>query len=122
MFNEGHSYNAPASAEASVGRIKLWHEVTRIKPGGAYLAPSDEYPVGTEFPGGLPISTEKPGGTPTLNSATPDGLSRDDVVMGTDGCTFTIVTEGEIYAKRTRATITDAQKKHLFGRISFTNA
>lgn len=115
-------FNASATDPVSVGRVKLWHEVARVLPGGAYLAPSEDYPVGTVFHAGTPMSVDRPGGTPTLNGATPDGLLKDDTEMGSDGCTFTIVTEGEIYAKRTRAKITDEQKKHLFGRISFTNA
>lgn len=122
MQNYGGTFNAENGEQASVGRIKLWHDVTNTKPGGATLLPSETYPVGTVFPAGTPMSVDIPGGTPVLNSATPDGLSKDERTMGGDGCTFTIVTEGTIYAKRTTAAITDAQKAYLRGHIHFLNA
>lgn len=68
------------------------------------------------------MSVDKPGGTPTFNSSTPDGLTYEDIYVGTDGATVTICTRGEIMVKRTDATITDAQKTALFGRITFINA
>lgn len=122
MQNYGGTFNAENGEQVSAGRIKYWHDVTEEFPGGAYLAPSEANPVGKVFPAGTPIAVGTPGGTPTLNSATPTGLSKDDRVMGSDGCTFTVVTKGTIYAKRTKATITDAQKAYLKGQITFLNA
>lgn len=122
MQNYGGTFNAENGEQVSAGRIKQWHDVTETFPGGAYLAPSDTYPAGTVIPAGTPMLVSTPGGTPTLDSATPTGLSKDDRVMGSDGCTFTVVTGGTIYAKRTKATITDAQKAYLQGRITFLNA
>lgn len=122
MQNYGGTFNAENGEQVSVGRITLWHDVTEIFPGGAYIAPSETYPVGKVFPAGTPIAVATPGGTPTLDSATPTGLSKDERIMGSDGCTFTVVTGGTIYAKRTKATITDAQKTYLKGRITFLNA
>jgi hypothetical protein len=122
--NYGGTFHASESEQVSFGRITLWHDVEETFPGGAYLVPSETYPVGTVIPGGTPINIEDdvPGGKATLNGDTPTGLSKDDRTMGSDGCTFTVVTRGAIYAKRTRATLTDAQKTHLAGRIQFTNA
>lgn len=122
MQNYGGTFNAENGQPVSAGRIKLWHDVTEIFPGGAYLAPSEAYPVGKVIPAGTPLEVSTPGGTPTLNSATPTGLSKDERVMGSDGCTFTVVTKGTIYAKRVSATLTDAQKSYLKGQITFLNA
>lgn len=122
--NYGGTFHASQSEQVSFGRITLWHDVEETFPGGAYLAPSETYPVGTVIPGGTPINVEDevPGGNATFNGDTPTGLSKDDRTMGSDGCTFTVVTRGAIYAKRTRATLADAQKTHLAGRIQFINA
>lgn len=122
--NYGGTFNRSESEPFGFGNIALWHDVEETFPGGATLLPSETYPVGTKFPGGTPIAITDgvPGGTAIPNSATPTGLSKDDRVMGSDGCTFTVVTRGQIYAKRTHATITTAQKTHLAGRIGFINA
>lgn len=122
--NYGGTFNSSESEPFGFGNIALWHDVEETFPGGATLLPSETYPVGTKFPGGIPIEVTNgvPGATPILNSTTPTGLSKDDRVMGSNGCTFTVVTRGEIYAKRTHATITAAQKTFLAGRIGFINA
>lgn len=122
MKNYGNSFNAETSGPVSVGIRSLWKSAREFYPGGAYLAPSDEYPAGTTIPAGTPVSVDKPGGTPTFNSSTPEGLTYEDIYVGTDGATVTICTRGEIMVKRTEATITEAQKSHLFGRITFINA
>lgn len=113
--NYGGTFHSNESEMAGFGRITLWHDVEETFPGGATLLPSDEIPVGTVIPGGTPVEVKDdvPGATPTLNSATPTGLSKDDRTMGSDGCTLTVVTRGILYGKRTRATITDEQKAHL---------
>lgn len=122
MQNYGGTFNAENGQQVSVGRIKVWHDVTEEFPGGATLLPSETYPVGKVFPAGTPIAVTIPGGTPTLDSATPTGLSKDERVMGSDGCTFTVVTKGTLYGKRVSATITDAQKAYLRGQITILNA
>lgn len=122
MQNYGGTFNAENGEQVSAGRITVWHDVTEIFPGGAHLAPSETYPVGNVFPAGTPIAVTTPGGTPTLDSATPTGLSKDERIMGSDGCTFTVVTKGTLYAKRVKATLTDAQKAYLKGQITFLNA
>lgn len=122
--NYGGTFNSTQSEDFGFGRIKLWHDVEETFPGGATLLPSDACPAGTKIPAGTPVKVtdDVPGGTPVLNSTTPTGLSKDDRWMGSDGCTLTVVTRGQIYAKRTNATITAAQKAYLAGRIGFINA
>jgi len=122
--NYGGTFNSSESDKFGFGRITLWHDVEETFPGGATLLPSDTYPVGTVIPGGTPITVKDnvPGGEATFNGDTPTGFSKDDRTVGSDGCTFTVVTRGAIYAKRTRATITDAQKALFAGRIQFINA
>lgn len=122
--NYGGSFGSAQSDQVSLGHIKLWHDVEETFPGGATLLPSDDCPAGTMIPAGtsVKVKDDVPGGEATLNSATPTGLSKDDRVMGTDGCTLTVVTRGSIYAKRTLATLTSAQKIFLAGRIQFLNA
>lgn len=122
MNNYGNSFNAESAGPVSVGRRSLWKSAREFYPGGAYLAVSKAYPVGMTIPAGTPVSVDKPGGTPTFNSSTPDGLTYEDIYVGTDGATVTICTRGEIMVKRTDATITGAQKTALFGRITFINA
>ena len=122
MKNYGNSFNAETAGPVSVGRLSLWKSAREFYPGGAYLAVSDEYPAGTTIPAGTPVSVDKPGGTPTFNPEKPEGLTYEDIYVGTDGATVTICTRGEIMVKRTAATITDAQKEVLFGRITFINA
>lgn len=122
MQNYGGTFNAEYGEQVSVGRIKVWHDVTETYPGGATLLPSDAYPVGKVIAAGTPVEVSTPGGTPTLNSATPTGVNKDDRVMGSDGCTLTVVTRGVLYGKRVSATITDAQKSYLRGKIEILNA
>lgn len=122
MKNYGNSFNAESAGPVSVGRRSLWKSAREFYPGGAYLAVSETYPAGTTIPAGTPVSVDKPGGTPTFNGDTPEGLTYEDIYVGTDGATVTICTRGEIMVKRTDATITEAQKTALFGRITFINA
>ena len=119
MKNYGNTFNAEAVEPVGVERIVVWKSVREFFPGGAYLAPSDTYPVGTRIPALTPIRVDKPGGTPELNGATPLGLTYEDAYVGTDGCTLTIVTSGEALVSRSEATITEEQETALFGRISF---
>lgn len=122
--NYGGSFHSAEGDPVSLGRIALWHDVEETWPGGAYLAPSDDCPAGTVIPAGTPVTVADgtPGGAATIGGDTPTGLSKDDRTVGSDGCSLTVVTRGAIYAKRTRATITDTQKQALSGRVLFINA
>lgn len=122
--NYGGTFHSAESDKVGFGRITLWHDVEETFPGGAILMPSDTYPVGKVIPGGaaITVADSKPGGEATIGGNTPTGLNKDDRVMGSDGCTLTVVTRGAIYAKRTHATITETQKTYLGSRIQFINA
>lgn len=126
MRNYGNTFNAEKVDSVGVERIAVWKSAREFFPSGASLNPDDyasvglvESEVGKIVPAGTPIFVEKPGGKPTFNGATPLGLTYEDVLLGTNGCTFTIVTSGEVLESRLEATLTEAQKSHLFGRISF---
>lgn len=127
MKHYGNTFNAEKVDSIGVERISLWKSAREFFPSGAVLT-KDDYAsagltdttnVGDIVPAGTPIFVEKPGGKPTFNGETPLGLTYEDVELGSEGCTFTIVTMGEFLESRTKATITEVQKKYLFGRISF---
>lgn len=125
-FNYGNSFNSYEGENVGVERISIWKSAREFYPSGATLTPADyasvglkESEVGKIIPAGTPVFVENPGGKPTFNGTTPIGLTYEDIQLGTDGCTVTIVTEGEFLESRTLATITEAQKTHLFGRIKF---
>ena len=116
MANYGHSFGNTSAGPVEVERVVLWSDVYERYPVGAMLKVSETYPEGTVIPAGTPISVDKPGGTATLNSTSPMGLTLDDVTMGADFCTLTIVTRGRILEDRYSGTAyTAAQKKALTG-------
>lgn len=120
MRGYGNSFNAEKVDPISVQRTTVWQSATKFFPGGACLtAPTDDYPVGYLFPAGTPIKAKDgvPGGEAVIGGTTPEGLTYEDVRMGSNGCTFTIVTEGELLKDRVDATITAAQENYLYGRI-----
>lgn len=112
-FNEGHE------ELGSVGRVNLFPIVDEYYPVGVFLAASETYAVGTKIPAGTPISVDVLGGAPTLNGSAPIGLTYEDAYVGTNGCTLTIVTRGQIQESLSEATYTSTQKTALKGRILF---
>lgn len=98
------------SNQTGASRIPIWISKDEILPGGAYLPKSESDPEGKEYPSGTFISVPKSGGTPTLGGAPPTdeelaagvnaGLTVADSIMGSDGCTFGIVTKGNILIDR----------------------
>lgn len=116
MANYGHSFGNTSAGPVEVERIVLWERVDERYPVGAVIKVSDTYPEGTIIPAGTPVAVDKLGGTATLNGSTPTGLTLDDVAMGADFCTLTIVTKGRIMEDRYQGTAyTAAQKKALTG-------
>lgn len=117
MTNYGNSFGNKRTEPVEVERITLWDTIYERVLVGATLKASDSYPEGTVIPAGTPIARKDGvvGGEAVLNSATPEGLTEEDVVMGSDFCTFSIVKRGVFYESRTKATITAAQKKVLSG-------
>lgn len=116
MANYGHSFGNTSAGPVEVERIVLWESVTERYPVGAVLKASATYKEGDLIPAGTPISVDKLGGEATLNGTSPIGLTLDDVTMGADFCTLTIVTKGRILEDRYNGTAyTAAQKKALTG-------
>ena len=114
--NYGHSFGNTSSGPVEVERVVLWDSVDERYPVGAVLNVSDTYPAGKVIPAGTPVSVDKLGGTATIGGSSPIGLTLDDVTMGTDFCTLTIVTRGRILEDRYSGTAyTAAQKKALTG-------
>lgn len=120
MANYGHSFGNTSAGPVEIERVVLWSDVYERYPSGAVLKKSDSYPEGKVIPAGTPISVSKPGGEATLNSSSPIGLTLDDVTMGADFCTLTIVTRGRVLEDRYSGTAyTTAQKTALKGAITF---
>lgn len=119
MANYGHSFGNTSAGPAEVERVVLWSDVYERYPVGAILKASETYPEGKVIPAGTPISVSKPGGEATLNSSTPIGLTLDDVTMGADFCTLTIVTRGRILEDRYGGTAYTATQKKALPGITF---
>lgn len=120
--NYGNSFNT-ATASGDAKRLSAWVEVTQLYPVGAYLKPNEGgYAVGQHIPLGTPVKIDEVGGEVTFPTSGSDvtGLTLENSIMGTDGCTITIVTGGilnkSLLEKEVPATIETA----LSGRILFT--
>lgn len=119
MAKFGNSFGEKRYDPVGAERINLWDSIEERYPSGAYLAVSLTYEEGTVIPAGTPVTIASVGATPTLNGSSPTGLLEEDVVMGSNGCTLTIVTRGRFCESRSKATLTSAQKTALAGRILF---
>lgn len=117
--NYGNTFNSGREKIGEVGRLTLWITAEEFYPVGVTLLPSETYAAGAKIPAGTPISVDVLGGTPTLGGSAPVGLSYEDAYMGTDGCSLTIVTRGQINESVSEVTYTSAQKTALNGRILF---
>ena len=121
MANYGGNSFPAYSAQTSAERLPIWEKIDEQMAIGAFMKPEDGAEVGTYWPVGTPISIEEEGGKPKLgaDATNPDGLTRDAVTMGENGCTFAIVTKGVIRGNLCQAKITEAQKEYLKERINF---
>jgi hypothetical protein len=119
MANYGNEFSQKQVAAVGAERINLWDATEEFYPSGAVFTANSTYKVGSVIPAGTPVTVTTPGGAAVLNGATPVGLSYEDVVVGTIGSTLTVVTRGRFLESRSKATITDAQKEVLKGRILF---
>lgn len=120
MKEDGNSFNASKVDPLEVSRTTVWQSVLETFPGGAVIAaPTDDYPVGHVFPAGTPITVTDnvPGGVASIGGNTPTGMNRYDVTMGTNGCTFNVVTRGAALLDRMDVTLTATQEKYLNPRI-----
>lgn len=108
--------------QTGASRIPIWISKDEILPGGAYLPKSDAEPEGKEYHSGTFITVPRSGGTPTLAGAPPTddelaagvnaGLTVADSIMGSEGCTFGIVTKGNVLIDRL-PDLTAEQKAYL---------
>lgn len=119
MATYGNSFGEKRYNPVGAERINLWDSIEERYPSGAYLAVSTTHKEGTVIPAGTPVTIASVGATPTLNGSSPTGLLEEDVIMGSKGCTLTIVTRGRFCESRSKATLTSAQKTALAGRILF---
>ena len=117
--NYGNTFNSGREKIGEVGRLTLWITAEEFYPVGVTLLPSETYPAETKIPAGTPISVDVLGGTPTLGGSAPLGLTYEDAYMGTNGCSLTIVTRGQINESVSEVTYTSTQKTALKGRILF---
>lgn len=123
-MNYGNSFGRRQNGTVKVSTINVWNRIKSRIPVGLVLAASETYPAGTVIKAGTPASGEELGGAAKIGSAADltsvfSGLVEKDTVMGTDCCTLDVIDEGELLISRVEATITDAQKTALKGRIKF---
>ena len=119
MAKFGNSFGEKRYDPVGAERINLWDSIEERYPSGAYLAVSSTNKEGAVIPAGTPVTIASVGATPTLNESSPTGLLEEDVVMGSKGCTLSVVTRGRFCESRSKATLTSAQKTALAGRILF---
>lgn len=115
----GNTFNSGREELGTLGRVSLWLIVDEFYPVGAVVAVSETNPVGSKIPAGTPVQIDVIGGAPTLNGSAPVGLTYEDAYVGTEGCTLTIVTRGQINESLSEETYTSGQKTALKGRILF---
>lgn len=117
--NYGNTFNSGREELGTIGRVNLFPIVDEFYPVGCFVPVDETNTVGKKIPAGTPISVDVLGGTPTLGGTTPIGLTYEDAYVGTDGCTLTIVTRGQIQESLSEVTYTSTQKSALKGRILF---
>lgn len=117
MNNYGNTIGVD-KATANLENINVWDSTQEFYPSGAVVK-KGSITEGQIIPAGTPVSVPSPGGEATLNGETVTGLTYQDVVMGSQACTLTIVVRGTLLESRIKATITPTQKAALNGRIVF---
>lgn len=123
--NYGNSFGIKENGTVKVSTINVWNHIRSRIPVGLVLAKSETWPEGKVIPAGTPASGDEIGGAATVGSSADmskrfSGLVESDRVMGPDCVTLDVIDEGDLLIDRVSATITDAQKTALKGRIKFT--
>lgn len=111
--NYGNSFGKKTTDPVGAERINVWDRTEEFFPGGGVIKTSSTYKEGTVIPAGTPVSVSVPGGEATIGGSTPTGLTYEDVVMGSEFATLTIVVRGTFLESRSKATISTAQKNAL---------
>lgn len=103
MKNYGNSFNKDA-ADFAAGKVPIWLHTDEFYPAGCTLNNQSQ---GTTVKAGSVVYVEKMGGEATVvaeNAELPEtgvtGLLLEDVYIGNVGSTGTIVTKGQVLAKR----------------------
>lgn len=123
--NYGNSFGIKEYGNVKVSTINVWNKIDSKIPVGLVLAKSKTYPEGSVIPAGVPASGTEIGGAATVGSSADlskrfSGLVEHDTVMGPDCCTLSVVDRGDLLIDRISATITEAQKAAIKGRIDLT--
>lgn len=123
MQKYGNSFSGGRES-IDAGKIPVWNSVDELYPGGCTLK---DQTAGTTIPAGTAVYVTKMGGEATVykdsdtdekNDKLVTGLLLEDVYIGTNGATGTIVTKGSILAAR-GAKLADWAKAKVNGRITF---
>lgn len=122
--NYGNTFNSGAGDSLSVSVEALWIRADVFAPLGGFVAKDETNTVGKKIPAGTICELGKPGDAPKFGTAAtnPTGLTYEDVYVGTDGCSVTVVTNGTINESLSEVTYTAAQKAKLPGINFFKEA
>lgn len=105
------------------GKVPVWNSIDELFPAGCTFPASAK---GTTYPVGTAVYVASMGGQATVyntstslsDSQTVTGLLLEDVTVGENGATGTIVTKGQILASRA-AGLSASVKAALANRITF---
>jgi chitodextrinase len=122
MKNYGNSFVGGREA-IDAGKVPVWNSVDELFPAGCTFPASAK---GTVYPVGTAVYVASMGGVATVYASstalsdgqTVTGLLLEDVVVGENGATGTIVTKGQILASRA-AELSASVKAALANRITF---
>ena len=122
MKNYGNSFNNDSQSYAA-GKVPIWLHTDEFYPAGCTL--NNQTP-GSTIPAGSVVYVAKMGGEATVlaaDAAAPEtgvtGLLLEDVYIGNVGATGTVVTKGQVLAKRIPSI--SAAVKALLPGITFVN-
>lgn len=122
MENYGNSFIGGRQA-IDAGKVPVWLSVDEQFPAGCTFPASAS---GTTYPIGTAVYVASMGGEATVYASdavlaegqTVTGILLEDVVVGANGATGTIVTKGQILASRA-ASLSASVKAALADRITF---
>lgn len=122
MKNYGNSFNNDSQSYAA-GKVPIWLHTDEFYPAGCTL---NSQAQGTTVKAGSVVYVAKMGGEATVlapDAAAPEtgvtGLLLEDVYIGNVGATGTVVTKGQVLAKRIPSI--SAAVKALLPGITFVN-
>lgn len=122
MKNYGNSFNTDTQ-NFNTGKVPIWLHTDEFYPAGCTL---NNQTQGSTIPAGSVVYVAKMGGEATVlaaDAAAPEtgvtGLLLEDVYIGNVGATGTVVTKGQVLAKRIPSI--SAAVKALLPGITFVN-